>query len=301
VLPITKIKHQFYVYRDDLNHGVVSGNKLHKLKPNIDLAISTKKDTLLSFGGPYSNHLHALAYACKNAKLNSIGIIRGELQDSLTPTLRDCQDWGMRLLECSRKDFRLLRDITESLGFEEALSEVKKILGALSFVREKDTLLIPEGGSNKSAIDSLAKAYKPLFDDSRFKHISHAVCATGTGATVAGLRLAAPNHVKVIGVQAVAEGVATEKRIDSWFDQLTINQVGTGVEIQQGHLGGFGKTPQELSEFIRSFEEQWGIPLDPIYNGKVFFHLNNLVAQDYFTASDRVLVIHTGGLQGKRK
>ncbi|MCH2190162.1 MAG: pyridoxal-phosphate dependent enzyme [Gammaproteobacteria bacterium] len=295
MLPITKIKHQFYVHRDDLNHEFVSGNKLHKLQPNIDLAIDTNKDTLLSFGGPYSNHLHALAYACKIYQLSSVGVIRGELKASLTPTLRDCRDWGMQLYECSRNDFRSLRNIVEKLGPQEALPRVKQTLASLSAVEEKNTILIPEGGSNKSAIQSLANAYAPLFEDPKYRNVSYAVCATGTGATVAGLKQAAPNHVKVIGIQAVAEGVATETRIKSWIDQVK-----TGIEIQEGHLGGFGKSSRELDEFIAAFEQQWGIPLDSIYNGKVFYHLNNLVAKNYFKTTDRVLVVHTGGLQGKR-
>ena len=91
------------VYRDDLNHATVSGNKLHKLAPNIKLAKDRGCSRVLSFGGPYSNHLHALAWACRNAGLASIGVIRGELRESLTPTLRDCQHWGMELLASSTR------------------------------------------------------------------------------------------------------------------------------------------------------------------------------------------------------
>lgn len=295
MLPISTARHQFLVYRDDLNHEAISGNKLHKLTPNIENAVRWNKDTVLSFGGPYSNHLHALAYACHKSGLKSIGVVRGELEESLTPTLRDCQRWGMRLVGCSRQNFRLLRDLVENHGADQALDQVTRTIDTLPAIKDSHTLLIPEGGSNNNAIDGLKGAYQPLFNQPDFKDITHAVCATGTGATVAGLRLAAPPTVKVIGVQAVAEGNATRQRIQGWFDQAL-----TGLDILEGHLGGFGKRPQKLTAFIDCFEDEWNIPLDPIYNGKVFLKLNALIKEGYFKPSDRVLVIHTGGLQGKR-
>ena len=105
------------IFRDDLNHTTVSGNKLHKLAPNIELAQARNCNAILSFGGPYSNHLHALAWACNEQGLASTGVIRGELHKNLTPTLKDCVKWGMRLVPCQRKDYR---------KFREALSLLKQ-------------------------------------------------------------------------------------------------------------------------------------------------------------------------------
>ena len=290
------------IARDDLNHATVSGNKLHKLTPNIELAKNRKCSTILSFGGPYSNHLHALAWACKENNLNSIGIIRGELQQNLTPTLRGCKEWGMHLYSCSRIDYRAyqeelaLLDTPVLLGHDSLIDNesIAKLTQALPH-SAKGILVIPEGGSNVIAIESLASTYRNVFSLGECKGVTHAMCATGTGATVAGLSLAAPNHVKVIGVQAVSEGSATLERIQSWLRQTPNN-----LTIVEGHLGGFAKTSPALLESIDEFEAAHNVPLDPIYNGKVIFKVSRMIAEGKFKPSDVILLIHTGGLQGKR-
>lgn len=284
---------QVSFYRDDLNHPTVSGNKLHKLAPNLTLAKERECQTILSFGGPYSNHLHALAWACKQQGLASVGLIRGELHEKLTPTLNDCQTWGMRLIPIQRKEYRALQETM----LEKGGTCLAQDLLSASIVQVPDnTFVIPEGGSNLMAIESLANAYRPIFTQTQYQGTTHVVCATGTGATVAGLYKASAKGVKVIGVQAVAEDGATLERIQSWLGDGLIN-----LSIVPGHLGGFAKTPLELLEFIDQFQTQYNIPLDPIYNGKVLFKLAQMAKEGFFSARDKVLVLHTGGLQGKRQ
>ena len=280
------------VLRDDLNHPIVSGNKLHKLSPNIKYAKANYCDAILSFGGPFSNHLHALAWASKEVGLSSIGIVRGELHKELTPTLQDCQSWGMKLIACPRQEYRQYQATLSSLPEPYMANEVQ----LNSYISKlKNTLIIPEGGSNVTAIDSLKQAYQTALNSQQCRDISHVICATGTGATVAGLILSAPKHVEVIGVQAVAEGDATLKRIKAWGVNIKQN-----VRIEPGHLGGFGKIPKELIKFISDFEAHHNIPLDPIYNGKAMLKLSQLIAEQRLGPNSKVLFIHTGGLQGKR-
>lgn len=281
------------VLRDDLNHPIVSGNKLHKLSPNIALAKAHNCSTILSFGGPYSNHLHALAWACKEAGLSSIGVVRGELQEALTPTLKDCRAWGMQLIASSRKEYR---------GHQEALSAYPQPRRASELTFDSfynrftdDPLVIPEGGSNALAIKSLRTAYGKAFKNEHHQNITHVVCATGTGATIAGISKAAPDNVNIIGMQAVAEGDATLIRIQQWLKSESER-----ITIKQSHLGGFGKIPSSLINFIEHFETQYNIPLDPIYNGKAMFKLTHMIDSGYFQTTDKILFIHTGGLQGKR-
>lgn len=271
-----------------MNHATVSGNKLHKLKPNIELAIKQNLDGILSFGGPYSNHLHALAWACKQHGLNSTGLVRGELHQTLTPTLTDCQNWGMQLIPIERTAYREIQN--QLLNEERCVSQIL----CLPEVAE-NLLVVPEGGSNSIAIASLQKAYAPIFNQPQYKRVTHAICATGSGATVAGLYKAAPKGIKVIGVQAVAEGQATLRRVRRWIGDDLPN-----LSIVPGHLGGFAKMPKELLTFIDNFEAEQGIPLDPIYNGKVVYKISHLATQNFFNADDKVLIVHTGGLQGKR-
>ena len=283
---------ELLIARDDLNHPLVSGNKLHKLKPSLDAAKNLNCDTLLSFGGPYSNHLHAMAWACKENDLNSIGVIRGELNPQLTPTLRDCQHWGMQLTPMCRKDFRRC---AEALNQAPQPCRSHHILASYLPKLTENTLLVPEGGSNQAAIDALAAAYAPMFKQPQYRHITHVACATGTGATVAGLCKAAPSSVKVLGVQAVAEGDATLKRIVHWLGQTPSN-----LELIAGHLGGFAKAPKALTDFIDEFERSHDVPLDLVYNGKVIYQLHQLARDNFFAPNSTVLAIHTGGLQGKR-
>lgn len=282
------------VLRDDLNHPFVSGNKLHKLAPNIEYANDRNCSTILSFGGPYSNHLHALAWACHDTGLASIGIVRGELHEELTPTLRDCQSWGMTLVPSSRKDYRENQTILAKHASPCLASEVSIQLP--SDTRLDNTLIIPEGGSNTAAIESLSLAYGRAFTQPECQSITHVICATGTGATLAGILNAAPTQLNVIGVQAVSEGQATLDRIQQWLCVKHKN-----LNIEAGHLGGFGKTPDELLEFINDFEAEHNIPLDQIYNGKAMLTLSKMVAANEFKPTDKILFIHTGGLQGKRK
>jgi len=302
------------VYRDDVNHDVVSGNKLHKLTPNIARAKERNHTAVLSFGGPYSNHLHALAWACKEAGLMSIGVVRGELHRSLTPTLQDCQKWGMKLIAAPRQAYR---DCLNLLPTDDSLSlvndcAIKPILSSLinkelnkeelnndtlSAIQFDRTLVIPEGGSNMLAIASLKNAYRSVFNALDGQGITHAVCATGTGATLAGLYKSAPESVSVIGVQAVAEGGATLQRIRTWLD---CTDTPSRLTLYEGHLGRFAKMTPELVSFMSEFEAQYKIPLDPVYTGKVMLGLSKMIEAGRFNASDKILFIHTGGLQGKR-
>lgn len=203
----------------------------------------------------------------------------------------------MRLIPIKRNSYRVFQDSLQTMAdpclVEECLPELIEQL-------PKDTLVIPEGGSNLMAIESLADAYRPIFTQALYQDVTHVVCATGTGATVAGLQKAAPSNVQVIGVQVVAEGSATIKRIGKWLEGDSTMQHLQNLNIVPGHLGGFARMPSELLAFIRDFEAEQNIPLDPIYNGKVLFKLSKMSNEGFFRKNDKVLVIHTGGLQGRR-
>lgn len=286
---------EIIIFRDDLNHPTVSGNKLHKLAPNIELALVNGCNSILSFGGPYSNHLHALAWACKESSLQSIGVVRGELQAPLTPTLKDCRKWGMKLIPMSRSDYReyqeMLSSFTEPCFANElSLEPELQVLG-----NGKNTFVLPEGGSNAVAIKSLANAYGAVFKQLEHASVTHAICATGTGATLAGLYQAAPAQIEIIGMQSVAEQDATFARVRNWLGSEP-----SRLTIEQSHLGRFGKITPSLTQFIDAFEAKHEIPLEPIYTGKALLKLSEMITQGRFKKADKILFIHTGGLQGKR-
>jgi len=286
---------EIYIYRDDLNHPTVSGNKLHKLTPNLNLAKLRDCSSILSFGGPYSNHLHALAWACKASGLESIGVVRGELSSTLTPTLADCEKWGMRLLALSRKEYRQCQEKLSNLEEPCRANDIDLGLDISNIEKPQSILIVPEGGSNQIAIDSLTNAYKRTFSELNNEAITHAVCATGTGATMAGLYQAAPEDCQLIAMQAVAEGEATLERIRGWLGGNALR-----LQVEASHLGRFAKMTPELLAFIEWFEAEYDIPLDPVYTGKAMFKLKQMIDVGYFKKSDKILFVHTGGLQGRR-
>ncbi len=63
------------VLRLDELHPVVSGNKWFKLTNYLQKAGQEGHKTVATFGGAFSNHIIATAFACKEKGLHSIGFI----------------------------------------------------------------------------------------------------------------------------------------------------------------------------------------------------------------------------------
>ncbi len=262
------------VKREDQLHPEISGNKYRKLKYNIQEAQKLQKKTLLTFGGAYSNHIAATAAAGKEYRLKTIGIIRGdELKDKVSenPTLTYAQSCGMKFKFVSRSDYRK----KEEISFIEAL---EKELG--------DFYLIPEGGTNKLAVKGCEEILTK--DDADFDYICTCV---GTGGTIAGIINSAKARQKVLGFSAL-KGDFLEEEIQK-YTALNNWQL-----ITDYHFGGYGKIKPELITFMNKFKEKTGIPLDPIYTGKMLFGIIDMIEKNRIDKNSKILVIHTGGLQG---
>ncbi|MFP4846935.1 1-aminocyclopropane-1-carboxylate deaminase/D-cysteine desulfhydrase [Winogradskyella sp. PE311] len=265
---------QLYIKREDLIHPFISGNKYRKLKYNIKKAKSINKAKILTFGGAYSNHIAATAWAGKESGLATIGVIRGEeLEKRINenPTLSFAQSCGMQFLFITREEYRN----KSNLEFIEIL---KSKFG--------DFYLIPEGGTNELAVKGCEEILND--DDSIFNFICTCV---GTGGTISGLINTSEKHQKILGFPALKgdflqEDIRKFAKQDNW--RL----------ILQYHFGGYGKINTELITFINSFKNKYDIPLDPIYTGKMMFGICDLIAKNYFPENSKVLIIHTGGLQG---
>ncbi len=263
-----------YIKREDLIHPIVSGNKFRKLKYNIVQAKVENKTQLLTFGGAYSNHIAAVAYAAKENGFRSIGIIRGdELKSRISdnPTLRFAQKCGMEFDFVSREGYRLKEERT----FVENLKQ-----------KFGDFYLIPEGGTNELAIKGCEEILTQ--DDEIFNYIC---CSVGTGGTISGLINSLKPNQKVLGFPSLKGdflGDEIRKFVKNNCWEL----------IQEYHFGGYGKVNEELIAFINSFLERTGIPLDPIYTGKMVFGVMDLIGANYFPDGSKILLIHTGGIQG---
>lgn len=262
------------IKREDLNHPFVSGNKLRKLKYNLLQAKAENKETLLTFGGAFSNHIAAVAYAGKEQGFKTIGIIRGdELWDKIeeNPTLRFAQENGMKFEFVSRDDYRLKNE-------NAYIEKLRNKFG--------DFYLVPEGGTNELAVKGCEEILTE--EDSAFDYVC---CAVGTGGTISGLINSAMPNQKILGFPALKGDFLTDEiRIFAKKDNWDL--------ISDYHFGGYGKVNLELIEFINTFFEETKVPLDPIYTGKMVFGVIDLINKNYFLAHSKILLIHTGGLQG---
>jgi len=262
------------IKREDLNHPFISGNKLRKLKYNLLQAKAENKETLLTFGGAFSNHIVAVAYAGKEQGFKTIGIIRGdELWDKIeqNPTLRFAQENGMKFEFVSRDDYRLKNE-------NAFIEKLRNKFG--------DFYLVPEGGTNELAVKGCEEILTE--EDSSFDYVC---CAVGTGGTISGLINSAMPNQKILGFPALKGDFLTDEiRIFAKKDNWDL--------ISDYHFGGYGKVNLELIEFINTFFEETKVPLDPIYTGKMVFGVIDLINKNYFPAHSKILLIHTGGLQG---
>lgn len=267
---------ELWMKRDDLLHPVISGNKWRKLKYMLDHALSLGADTLISMGGAYSNHLHALAYVGKVLGLKTIGFVRGEQPETLTPTLLDMKAWGMELKFVSRSDYRLLRQY--------------KNWHDLPGLKPRQYWL-PEGGAQPLALKGVAELVVEIgipYDK---------LCVPcGTGTTLAGIIEAVPEQVSVLGFAALKNAGFLTAEVDALLSQSRNNWQ---IDLAY-HFGGFAKTNAELSAFIEDFELKTTIPLEPVYTGKMMYAIYDLIKKNYFKSGERIVAVHTGGLQGKR-
>lgn len=280
-----KVKNQFafsdqernievYIKREDLIHPFVSGNKFRKLKYNLAEAKKRNCKTLLTFGGAFSNHIAAVAFAGKLEVFKTIGIIRGdELVEKIddNPTLKFAQENGMQFEFVTREVYRNKTD-------EDFLLSLKEKFG--------DFYLIPEGGTNDLAVKGCEEILTE--EDKNFNYIA---CAVGTGGTIAGIIKSSMPNQQVLGFPAL-KGDFLQNEIRN-FAEETNWQLINGFEF-----GGYGKVTQELITFMNDFYAKTQILLDPIYTAKMVFAVRSLIEKGFFPDNTKILLIHTGGIQG---
>lgn len=275
---LTEKKVRVFVKREDLTDKFISGNKWYKLKYNLIEAKEKGYKTLLTFGGAFSNHIHATAAAGKEFGFETIGIIRGEEHLPLNPTLLFAQHNGMHLEYIDRSSYRKKYE-------PELVKSWKDMFG--------DFYLIPEGGSNHLAVKGCAEIISSINIKYDF------ICsACGTGGTLAGLILGLNNKAFAIGFSVLKGGEFLNQNIKShlkYFNAEDFNnwQINLGY-----HFGGYAKTTKELIAFCDDFYQKHNIIMEPIYTGKMFFGLFDLIKQNYFPPNSTIIAVHTGGLQG---
>lgn len=275
---LTENEVSLYILREDLNHTHISGNKWYKLKYNIEEAKKHGEDTLLTFGGAYSNHIYAVAAAGKIFNLKTIGIIRGEEHLPLNPTLSFAKEQGMTIHYLDRTSYRR-KNSPEILDF------LKNKFG--------DFYLLPEGGTNSLAVKGCSEIINHI--NINFDYVC---CPCGTGGTLAGL-------ISGLGGKSFALGFAVLKGASFLRENVKSLLASTGTPLLNNwdinldyHFGGYAKINKQLLDFTANFSLTHKIPIEPIYTGKILYGIYDLIKQGYFKKGSKIIAVHTGGLQG---
>ncbi|WP_299460173.1 1-aminocyclopropane-1-carboxylate deaminase/D-cysteine desulfhydrase [uncultured Microscilla sp.] len=273
---------EVYVYRLDLIHPQVSGNKGYKLKYNLLTAKQQQKNTLLTFGGAYSNHIYATAAAGKKAGLKTIGVIRGEEHLPLNPTLQFATEAGMHLHYMDRSTYRNKKS-------EEVIAQLRQEFG--------DFYLVPEGGSNALAVKGCTEILPEIKLD-----FDVVATACGTGGTLAGLVAHLDASKQVLGFPALKGGEFLYQDIaqllDAYYTQEDLPDTRQSYTLMTDyHFGGYAKKKPTLERFIAEFQQKHHIPIEWIYTGKMFYGLYDLIEKRYFAPGTTIVALHTGGLR----
>ncbi len=264
------------VLRLDKIHPVISGNKWFKLKYYLENALQKQSQAILTFGGPYSNHIIAAACAARETGLKSIGIIRGERPDALSHMLQAALQYGMDLQFISREDYRKK---TES-----------SFLNQLS-LQYPGATLIPEGGAGIDGIRGCEEILQ-LVDNSRYSHI---LCAMGTATLLLGLANASRQQQEIIGISALK---GFDKRPADVPYLLASEKIRNCRIIGDYHFGGYARKSPGLFKFMNELHGLTGIPTDFVYTAKLFYGTLDMIKKGLFPRDSRLLLIHSGGLQG---
>ncbi len=276
-------KSRLFILREDLIHLEISGNKWRKLKYNIQEAKNQKLDIILTFGGAYSNHIAATAAAGREFGIKTIGIIRGEEIIPLNPTLKLAKESGMAFKYVSRQEY-------QNKNNSEFIQSLKDEFG--------EFYLVPEGGSNVHAV----KGCTEILDNVKID-FDVICCACGTGGTIAGI--ISSTNKNVFGFPALKGGGFLKEDIKKLLSDYS-NHFNVKTEndnwdlITDYHFGGYAKINQELVDFVKEFKEKHSIPLDLIYTGKMLFGIFDLLKKTQLFDKQKIVVIHTGGIQGNK-
>ena len=270
-------QYQVSILRLDQIHPIVSGNKWYKLRFYIQEANDKKASSIVSFGGPYSNHLVALAYAAKENNFKSMGYVRANKNEPITPSLAEAIGYGMQLEFIGRTHFQSIKNELIQNNITEASASI---------------YFIDEGGYGtlgaKGAATILSSSATSVFD--------YIIAAVGTGTMLAGIINAAEPHQKIIGIPVLKNEISLEAEINALVTQQPIDW----KLLHQFHQGGYAKINPALIEFMNALWTHEKVPTDMVYTGKLLFAVKALIKENYFEANSKVLVLHSGGLQGNR-
>ena len=269
--------------RLDQQDQLAPGNKWYKLRNSLALAQQRGLRRLVSFGGAWSNHLHALAAVGYVHGFSTVGIVRGEEEEADSAMIADARAWGMEIIRVSRTEYRRRNQ-------PEYLQAVER--------RFAPCLVIPEGGANEEGargcmeIASLVRRHAPA--------VRRVVLPVGTGTTLAGIAAGLGEGYQVLGVSALKGARDLEDRVHAALRACPQEIPAHWQILHEDHCGGFARVSDELRDFMLAFESVHGVPLEPVYTGKMLLAIHRRLCSGEWDMQTPILAIHTGGLQGRR-
>ncbi len=271
------------VLRLDLIHPEISGNKWFKLKYHLTQTLSLQKKGMVSFGGAYSNHLVAMAFACKEQQLSSTAIIRGNDPGINNPSIEQMKQYGMKLIFTDRGLYR---------DKEKLIQDYLK--------ENPDDYYVPEGGCSEWGILGASEIMQP-----EYQKYTHVICAVGTGTTMAGIIKGSAPSQQVIGISALKVADKNENELLHFIDT---NSSKPGANTSKNnyrllfdyHFGGYARKNTGLISFMNELYRNENLPTDFVYTGKLLYAAYDLVKKKFFPLGSRILIVHSGGLQGNR-
>lgn len=311
---------QVWIKRDDQIHPIISGNKWRKLQAffTTDRNDHTSlPSSIVSFGGGHSNHLHALGYICGQLHIPFYAIIRGNYAANMTPCLHDLTQWGTNLVWHSKLQYQRRHD-------PQYLAQLQ--------LDYPNALIIPEGGSDEQALSGVGQSIAEIAQQLSAQHLSHQptrnliILPVATGTTLAGIIQALPTYLPLRNPKHKYDvmGVAVLKSHSSapsdYLESMTRKLLATNHSAVSDshtpvkwwinhayHMGGYAKTNSDLNAFCAAFSAPASgsintpsIPIEPIYSGKAFFALHDMLNKCALDDYDNIIIFHTGGLQGAR-
>lgn len=285
-LPVQTIAQNFSggvdVLRLDELHPVISGNKWFKLKEHLHLAVTAKATGLVTYGGAWSNHLVAVAYAARQLKLPSAGIVRGEQLpfSAFSQTLKDCLNYGMQLFFLSREEYSHKDELVAIASLQQQFPGYHRI---------------PEGAADAAGVHGAATIVNTV---PAFHTYTHICCSIGTGTMLAGIASACAAHQTAIGFSVFKKADGIREMVEAL---VPAGDIPVRFELETGYsFGGYGKFPPELIDFMNQFYRETSIPTDIVYSAKLMAGVSDLFNKGCFPHGAKVLAVHCGGLQGNR-
>ena len=280
-------KVEVFIKRDDLIHSNISGNKFRKLK-NTLLRYEQHHNGILSFGGAWSNHLHALSYLTHTMDIPNVAIIRGHPPKQPSDTIKDLMRLGTTIHYVSNEEFRNIRILSDN--------DQLQTHGLLK--QYADYFIIAEGGRSEDALTGVAE----IISEQDYSACTALYLACGTGTTLAGLcqGLAEQSSTKVVGIAALKAGDSLMNNVAQLLKHSHTPFSKNWIIEDQYHFGGFAKTSHELFEFMLDIYHRTGLITEPVYTAKALYALYQHISERRYRSGSKIVMLHTGGLQGLR-